>query len=152
MWCCCHLYVLYTPICRKTIRNKQWSIQILYFRDRQICKVPCKWCKSWQFYRWIQHIYGSVFHIGKYSSMGIRNKNNHSWYIVSSPLKLGGFLVFKIWTKSGVIKKLLRNRGVSWKRGVLLERGWFPNCLISFHSEKHVFITVGILFLSFFVW
>ena len=40
--------------------------------------------------------------------------------IVSSPLKLegaGGVLVFELWTKSGVIKKLLRNRG-------LVERGW----------------------------
>ena len=33
--------------------------------------------------------------------------------IVSSPLKLGRFLVFKIWTKREVMKKLLRNRGVS---------------------------------------
>ena len=36
-------------------------------------------------------------------------------YIVSSPLKLGGggaFLVFEIWTKRGVMKKL-RNRGIS---------------------------------------
>ena len=29
-------------------------------------------------------------------------------FIVSSPLKLGGFLIFKIWTKRGVMKKLLR--------------------------------------------
>ena len=29
----------------------------------------------------------------------------------------GGVLVFELWTKSGVIKKLLRNRG-------LVERGW----------------------------
>ena len=30
-----------------------------------------------------------------------------------TPLKLGGFLVFEIWTKRGVMKKLLRDRGVS---------------------------------------
>ena len=30
---------------------------------------------------------------------------------------------FEIWTKREVMKKLLRNRGVCWKRGVLLERG-----------------------------
>ena len=35
-----------------------------------IYQVPCKWCKSLQFHRRIQHIYGSVFHIGNYSSMG----------------------------------------------------------------------------------
>ena len=43
---------------------------------------------------------------------------------------------------------MLRNRGVSWKGG-FLERG-VPNCFISYHSEKHVFITVRIL--VFLVW
>ena len=58
------------------------------------------------------------------------------------PIKLGGFPVFKIRTKRGVMKKLLRDRGVSWKMGgVLLERRGFPKCFISFTSEKHVFIT-----------
>ena len=67
--------------------------------------------------------------------------------IVSSPLKLGGgFLVFEFWTKRGVMKKLFRNRGLV-ESGVLLERGVFPNCFISFSSEKHNFITVG-FFLS----
>ena len=47
------------------------------------------------------------------------------------PIKLRGFLVFEIWTKRGIMKKLLRNRGVSWK-GVIIERGGFPNCFISF--------------------
>ena len=54
--------------------------------------------------------------------------------IVSSPLKLGGggVLVFEIWTKRGVMKKLLRNRRLV-ERGVLLERGGgVPNCFISF--------------------
>ena len=58
----------------------------------------------------------------------------------------GGVLVCEIWTKRGVMKKLLRNRGLV-ERGVLLERGGFPNCFISFPSEKHVFITIG-FFLS----
>ena len=40
------------------------------------------------------------------------NANN----IVSSPLKLRGGLVFEIWTERGIMKKLLRNRG-------LVERG-----------------------------
>ena len=44
------------------------------------------------------------------------------------------------------MKKLLRNRGLV-ERGVLLERrgfpNCFPNCFISFPSEKHVFITIG---------
>ena len=49
----------------------------------------------------------------------------YSNVIVSSPpLKLGGVLVFKIWTKRGVMKKLLRNRGLV-ERGVLLEREGF---------------------------
>ena len=51
----------------------------IIFQGR-IYKVLCKWCKSLQFHRWIQHIYGLVFHIGNYSSMGIRKENSHSWY------------------------------------------------------------------------
>ena len=48
--------------------------------------------------------------------------------IVSSPLKLegaGGVLVFELWTKSGVIKKLLRNRGLVERGGggLLRKRG-----------------------------
>ena len=40
-------------------------------------------------------------------------------FMVSSPPKIrGGILVFKIWTKRGVMKKLLKNRG-------LVERGEF---------------------------
>ena len=42
------------------------------------------------------------------------------------------------------MKKLLRNRGlVERGGGVLLEKGGFPDCFISFPSEKHVFITTG---------
>ena len=51
-------------------------------------------------------------------------------------------LVFEIWTKMGVMKILLRNRGLV-ERGVHLERGDFPNCFISFPLKKHVFITIG---------
>ena len=57
----------------------------------------------------------------------------------------GGLLICKIWTKSGVIKKLLRNRGLVEKGGSL-RKGEGPKCFISFSSEKHVFITIGILF------
>ena len=47
------------------------------------------------------------------------------------------------------MKKLLRNMGLVERGGgrVLLEREGFPNCFISFRSEKHVFITIG-FFLS----
>ena len=63
--------------------------------------------------------------------------------IVSSPLKLGGGGGSCSWNldKEGGHKKLLRNRG--WvERGFLLERVGFPNCFISFPSEKHVFIII----------
>ena len=46
------------------------------------------------------------------------------------------------------MKRLLRSRGLV-KRGGGSPRkgeGGFPNCFISFSSEKHVFITTGILF------
>ena len=43
--------------------------------------------------------------------------------IVSCPLKLGGYLVFEIWTKRGVMKKLLRNRGLVERGGPLKKRG-----------------------------
>ena len=67
--------------------------------------------------------------------------------IVSSPSKIRrGVLVFGIWTMRGVMKKLLRNRGLGWNGGVLLKRGRFPYCFISFHSEKHAFITNGFFF------
>ena len=65
-------------------------------------------------------------------------KTSENLYIVSSPLKLGGFLFLKFKQRGGSLKKLFRNRGVTWKGG-------FPNCFISFSSEKHVLITIGIL-------
>ena len=39
------------------------------------------------------------------------------------PPKIRGSLVFKIWTKRGVMKKLLRNRELFKREGILLERG-----------------------------
>ena len=42
------------------------------------------------------------------------------------------------------MKKLLRDRGLV-ERG-FSQKGGFPNWSISFSSEKHVFITIGILF------
>ena len=65
-----------------------------------------------------------------YSSEWLRSKKeattkgDHSFL----PLKLGGFLVFEIFS---YLSTYLR----------------FPNCFISFTSEKHVFITIG-FFLS----
>ena len=63
------------------------------------------------------------------------------------------------------MKKLLRDKGLVEKEGGggslmreltnplsqsnLFMTWGFPNCFISFPSEKHVFITIGILF---FVW
>ena len=45
-------------------------------------------------------------------------------FIVSSPLKLGGgVLVFKIWTKRRVMKKLFSNRGLVERGGPLRKRG-----------------------------
>ena len=43
------------------------------------------------------------------------------------------------------MKKLLRNRGLV-ERGSSFRKGAFPNCFISFPSEKLVFITIGILY------
>ena len=44
-------------------------------------------------------------------------------YIYHSPhLKLGGVLVFEIWTKRGVMKKLLRNRGLVEREGSFRKR------------------------------
>ena len=39
--------------------------------------------------------------------------NDPLYSFLHPPFKLGGrYLVFKIWTKRGIMKKLLRNRGV----------------------------------------
>ena len=44
--------------------------------------------------------------------------------IHSPPLKIRrGFLIFEIWTKGGVMKKLLRNRRLVERGEILLERG-----------------------------
>ena len=53
------------------------------------------------------------------------------------------------------MKKLFRNRGLVERRGSLRKRGGGGGgvgayCFISFSSEKHVFVTIGILFFSFF--
>ena len=56
---------------------------------------------------------------------------------VSSPLKLEGFLVFEIWTKRGVMKKL-RNSGLVERGGVLLERGGFQT-VSSVFLQKSLF-------------
>ena len=48
------------------------------------------------------------------------------------------------------MKKLLRDRGLVERDGGSLRKGGrVSNCFISFPSEKHVFITIRILF---FVW
>ena len=46
------------------------------------------------------------------------------------------------------MKKLLRSRGLVERVGGSPRKGdgVFPNCFISFSSEKHVFTTTGILF------
>ena len=69
----------------------------------------------------------------------------------SHPLKIrgeAGFLFLKFGERGGSSKKILRNRLVKREVGVPLERERVPNCFISFPSEKHVFVTIGILFLS----
>ena len=46
------------------------------------------------------------------------------WSYIVPPLKIRrGFLIFEIWTKGGVMKKLLRNRGLVERGEILLERG-----------------------------
>ena len=62
-----------------------------------------KWCIS---ECWITSLIPFIY---------IRNKSGPS--IVFSPLKLGRFLVFKIWTKRKVMKKLLRDKGLVEKEG-----------------------------------
>ena len=71
---------------------------------------------------------------------------NHDIPQFPPPAKIRGVLVFEIWTRTEVIKKLLRNRGFSRKGGGFSQKGDFTNCFISFPSGKHVFITIGILF------
>ena len=74
-------------------------------------------------------------------------RNMILWWLLHSflPPNIGGVSRFWNLDKEGVMKILLRNRGVSWKGAFLRKRG-FPNCFISFPLEKHVFITIGMLF------
>ena len=70
----------------------------------------------------------------------------------SPPLKLGGVLVFQIWTKRGVVKKLLSNRGVSWKglgAGSLTKGGGGSKLLHQFSLRKACF---HYYWNTFFVW
>ena len=46
-------------------------------------------------------------------------------------------------------KKITQKSGLSFKASSL-RKGEFPNCFISFPSDKHIFITIGICF--FFIW
>ena len=70
--------------------------------------------------------------------------------IVSSPLELGGG-VPRFWNldKEVVLKKLLRNRGVIWKGGLLLERGGggISKLFHQFLLRKVCFHSFGIFFL-----
>ena len=63
----------------------------------------------------------------------------------SPPLKLGGDLFLKCGQR-GRSWKNCSEIGDSLRKGE--EGGWGPYCFISFLYEKHVFITIGILFLS----
>ena len=92
--------------------------------------------------------------------------------IVFSSLKLrGGFLVFEIWTKRGVMKKLLRNRGCSLRKGgfqivpsVFLQKSMFSllavinrsilSCGLLFTRKWYImkFVFLSLLFLTIILW
>ena len=55
----------------------------------------------------------------------------HSCFSLPSPPEIRGNLVFEIWTKRGVMKKLVRNRG-------LVERGYFK-LFLQFSFKKACF-------------
>ena len=82
-------------------------------------------------------------------SVSIWNGNVHwLWQLtVSSPPKIRGFLVFKIWIKRGVIKNFSE---INWK-GVLLERGAFEIVSSAF-LQKSMFSLLLEYFFYFFVW
>ena len=61
----------------------------------------------------------------------------------------GGLLICKIWTKSGVIKKLLRNRGLVEKGGSL-RKGGVQNVLSVFLQKSMFSLLLEYFF--FFVW
>ena len=94
-------------------------------------KMPSKECFDfiyWQTLFWAPKLWCSQ---NRYIAVTIDLK-----YHRTPPVKLGeGFLFFKIWTKRGVIKKLLRNRGLV-KRGGCLRKRDFPNCLVSFPQKS----------------
>ena len=49
------------------------------------------------------------------------------------PLQIGeGVPIFEIWTKTGFMKKLLRNMGLVEMGLRFLRKGGFPNCFITF--------------------
>ena len=58
------------------------------------------------------------------------------------PPKIRGFLIFEIWTKRGVMKKLLRNRGV------LLEKGGFQIVSSLFLKKSMFSLLLEYYFLS----
>ena len=60
----------------------------------------------------------------------VRQSADSKANIVSFPLKIRGYLLFEIWTTKGVMKKLLRNRGLV--EGASLRKGRGLNCFISF--------------------
>ena len=68
-------------------------------------------------------------------------RNCDTYVIVSSPLKLGGVLTFEIWKKRGVMKKLLRNRG-------LVKRGGFQIISSVFLKESMFSLLLEYFFLS----
>ena len=64
------------------------------------------------------------------------------------PPKISGGLLFLKFGQRRVIKNCSGIRGLV-ERGCSLRKGGFPNRFINFPSEKHCFITVGILFFFF---
>ena len=107
------------------------------------------WKKAWFFFhhsRCCKHAYvNSLF------NCTARFWNSLPMEESPPPLKIrgeAGFLFLKFGERGGSSKKILRNRLVKREVGVPLERERVPNCFISFPSEKHVFVTIGIIFLS----
>ena len=75
----CLIRSIHSPM-RENHQKQTMKHPNIIFQRQTNMQVPCKWCKSLQFHRWIQHVYWLVFHIGNYSSMGIRKDNNNNWY------------------------------------------------------------------------
>ena len=86
------------------------------------------------------HIYSLVFYL---KVQEINLWGNHCF---SPPPKIRGCFLFLKFGQRGGSWKNCSEKGVSWKgRGPLRKRG-FPNCFISFPSEKRVFITIRAYF------